>query len=259
MADDPPHPTLLPAFISEWMFSTAMTPPTATGQVRFNNNNQKNVTTIWIDKLTVNGNDATPYLTSLKTGTDVRLTDIADAAKWQSYTLTAVALDKGTYVECPVVWKAGGLTLLATRVVVDLPVVSVYAPVTGFALATSIHPVSVGGQLVTFDFAYPFEGKNYTSPGLTKRQWYATHAMMGFISGATSASNLVGRLAPFAFQVADSMIAFEEKEAAGFRPPPVGTDRSAPAAPPPTTGPQQRSAPKPLPMPRSVWPRKIIS
>jgi len=218
------------AFISEWQFSTAMTPPTTTGQVRFNNNNQKNVTLIWIDKVTVNGNNASVYLGSLKNGSDIRLNDKADPAKWQSYTLTAAPLDKGTYIECPAIWKAGGLTLLAARLIVDLPLVEVSVAVTGFRLDTDVGHVSVSGQLLTREFAFPFEGRNYTSPGLTIRQYYASQAIVGFISApnATAANLMGGRLAEYCFKLADSMLEYEAREALGYMPPLVGTPPNSP-------------------------------
>src|SRR5207342_3969110 len=91
------------------------------------------------------------------------------------------------------------------------------------------------------DFAYPFAGSDYVCPGMTMRQWYATNAMLGFISSNTSAANLVGRVAVYAFQVADSMIAFEEKERQGYTIPVVGGNRNA-AAPKPVPDPDQAAA-----------------
>ena len=81
----------------------------------------------------------------------------------------------------------------------------------------------IKGQAISFDYAYPFEGQNLSSPGMTIRQYYASQAMMGFIAAAPPAANLVGALANFSFQVADSMINYEKAEKAGFKHPMAGS------------------------------------
>jgi hypothetical protein len=228
-----------------------------------------------------------------KSGQDVSLANKSDPTKAQVYTLTGNPVDAGTYVDYPVVWKSTGSggAFPAQRTTVDVISTNVTAPVTGMKLTTAIGNVTadpkqsvtviatapvlmmkihmgeteIAGQQIIFDYAYPFLGKDYTNPGLTIRQWYATHAMTGFIAASnTNAANLIGRLAVYAFQVADSMIAFEEKERQGYTIPVVGGDRNAQApkptvdvgGTPPTAAEEQIPSGRSI---RSIWPREIIS
>jgi hypothetical protein len=223
-------PTLLPAFMSEWMFFTTTSAPPATGQVRLNHSTQKNATLMWIHSITANGNDASVYLATVDAGEVIDITDKDDPAKWQRYSVTAQPTNKGSYVEVPVVWNAGGSNVVQQRVTLTLPLADAVTTVTGFALHTKLGGVGITGQLVTRDFAFPFDGKVYTSPGMTLRQWYAGQAIIGFCSVAnTTTANLMGgKLAEYVFKLADSLIAFEAREAAGYQRPPVGSDPNAP-------------------------------
>ena len=69
-------------------------------------------------------------------------------------------------------------------------------------LKAHVGTIDITGQLVTREFAYPFEGRNYTSPGMTIRQWYAGMALQGFISKSVAA-NLIGTLPVYCFKLAD--------------------------------------------------------
>jgi hypothetical protein len=102
-------------------------------------------------------------------------------------------------------------------------------------LTMKVGPLDVSGQLVTHDYFHPFEGLHLTSPGLTIRQWYAGQALTGFIANSQRpAANLIGKVADYCFKVADSMIAYEAKQAAGTLTPPAGGRPNPPVAPPPS-------------------------
>ena len=68
----------------------------------------------------------------------------------------------------------------------------------------------VTGHVVVDEFAFPFDNPVGISGGLTKRQFYASQALIGFISNSIAA-NLIGNVAAYCFKVADSMVAEEEK------------------------------------------------
>ena len=277
--------------IGEWNYIATVAAPPSTGQVRLDAASQTAATHIWFDKTTAMSGDASASLMSAKSGQDVSLANKTDPTKAQVYTLTTNPADKGSYVDYPVVWKSTGSggAFPAQRTTMDIISVPASATVTGMSMASAVGSVTipttrsiavavdvtphmraclghveVSGQLIIFDYAYPFAGKNYTNPGLTMRQWYATHAMLGFISSNTSAANLVGRVAVYAFQVADSMIAFEEKERQGYSIPVVGGNRNSQAPKPSTEAPAATQTAEEVQTPtgpsiRTVWPREIIS
>jgi len=268
----------VPAFLGEWNFQNTITAPPATGQIRLNNATQKNATLMFVSEATANSMDAVAFLTSITQDHLVRLRDKDDAAKWQSFLITGVPIDRGVYVEYPVTWQAGGTNLATQRINLDVLTAHTVIPVTGFRLGIKTNEVDIEGQLVSFDFAYPHTGTKYTTPGLTIRQYYAAQAMMGFISASNvSAAQLAGKVAAYAFTAADSMIAYEEKERAGYQMPPAGSDRNSPATPAPIPELEQQSvqgrgvqqvqaafsptppSPSPSPTLKTVWPRKIIS
>ena len=76
-------------------------------------------------------------------------------------------------------------------------------------------------------------------PAMTLRQYYAAQALTGLLSNAVLA-NLQGR-AELCFQIADSMIAFEQAQAAGIPAVPAGTPKKRAQAPQSATGAQARS------------------
>ena len=197
---------------------------------------------------------------------EVTIRNKCDASKWQAYTVANTPVDASGYVEFPVVWLRGNGTVPEQRTLISAIAGGVTVNVTPIPpLHASSGHVEIDGQLIIFDFAHPFVGANYISPGLTKRQWYAGQAMTGFIAASNvSAANLVGRLAAFCFTAANSMIAYEQNERNGYQMPMAGADRNAPATPvtPPETAPAQQAIlqpPPPSPTVKAAWPRKIIS
>ena len=250
-------------FPGEWNFTATITAPPSTGQMRLNAAAQASATKLWVHKTPASGGDASADLAKIKVGWEVVIANKTDPTKNQTYAVTAAPVDATSYVEYPVVWRRGNAvpeqrtTLAAASISVSVQV----NPPLALRAETNTH-TEVSGQLITFDFAFPWQGKNYTSPGMTLRQYYAGRAMQGFIAGSNvPAANLVGKVAAYAFTVANSLIAFEEKERLGYHMPPAGSDRNAPTAPPSPPPPEDASVLKPplSPTMKQVWPRKIIS
>jgi hypothetical protein len=92
-------------------FSTAVTPPPASGHFQVNNANQTLATTAWSSKTTLAGDDVGPALIRLAVGSDLFISDSTDSTIYQHYRTTATPVDSGTYVTLPVVWVDGGTTL----------------------------------------------------------------------------------------------------------------------------------------------------
>jgi hypothetical protein len=231
--------------MGEWNFVTTYTAPPSTGQVRINNATQTAATLLWVHEVTANGLDAIPVLSQLVPGHVLDMHDKDDPLKWQHYVVTAPPIDKGTYWEIPVAWLKGGNAVTQQRIMFSC--VGIRVAVTGRQMAVSRGSLTVDlsksvtvylqgaamiartpatiestGETIHHEYAFPFSNAAGISPGMTLRQWYAGQAAMGFIS-ANPAANLVGKLSQLAFRVADSMIAFERREAAGFIEPPVPT------------------------------------
>jgi hypothetical protein len=276
---EPPHPEQWPVILNpgEWNFIGTLTAPPSSGQIRLDNAAQTSATKMWVHKLTATGSDASTALAGIEKGMEVTIANKSDAAKTQTYAVVADPINNSGYVELPVLWqRGGGSAIPAQRTVLTVTVVStsVSAPVTGNQMAAltspptvavsmscivPVHgtpmqahasPVDIAGQLITFDYAYPFDGKNYTSPGLTKREWYAGMALQGFIAKGI-AHNLIGKVSEYAFKVADSMLAEEARRA----PPPVVPVVATIQNPQPSTAPITHDA-QGRALSRAVWPDK---
>jgi hypothetical protein len=251
----------------EWQFINTITAPPASGQMRLNHATQTSATKMWVSKTPATSGDASAALAAILKGMEVTIKNKADPTKTQVYTVSNTPVDATGYFEYPVVWTRGNGPIpeqrtLISAVTVTASVAVEVAPMKALKACTPVH-TDVSGQLITFDFAYPFEGLHLMSPGMTLRQYYAAQAMLGFIAGSNvPASNLVGKVAAFAFTAADSMIAFEAKERAGYLMPVAGSDRNAPATsvtiPEVDDGASLRPPPA-SPTTKAVWPRKIIS
>ena len=113
-------PAQQPAFLGDWNYHSSNSAPPATSQIRLNNNVQKNSTLMFVDKITVNGINATEYLTGIKPDNTVRLHDKVDASKWHTFFITATPTDKGSYFEFPIAWEAGGAILSQQRVTFEI-------------------------------------------------------------------------------------------------------------------------------------------
>jgi hypothetical protein len=212
------------AIIGIWRFDTATAAPPASGQIRLDQATQPSATRIWVNKTTVTSDDANASLSAVREGERLRLQDEDEPTKWQSYTVSGPPVVATNHFEFPVTWITGQNTLPAQRITLDvLPPAHVQAPVSGLRLSVSMGQVDVRGYVQQPDYAFAFDLPMGYSPGLTKRQYYAGQALVGFIAAAPPASNLIGTVAGYCFRVADSMIQFEIDEAAGKRPPQAGT------------------------------------
>ena len=247
---DPLVPTQQPYFINEWTFSNTTAPPPTFGQIRLNSGGQTNATLIYAHKTTVNSNDASSWLTSLGPGQIVMLRDKTDPTKWQQFLVTGPSVAKTDYWEVPITWMSGGAVLAQQRVYFENPGIQVSvtgtaATVSGGAVTVDLSRhvridvtgnemqalagvIDIQGQLVTREFAYPFQGKYYSSPGMTLRQYYVGQAITGFLASGGPIGNLIGVGAELCFRVADSMIAFEAKMAG---PPRIASTPQVPAPP----------------------------
>jgi hypothetical protein len=252
---DPPHPEQLPALApaGEWNYINTVTAPPASGQIRLDNVTQTAATHVWVHKTTATTADASAALLAILKNQEISVYNKTDPTKGQVYAVTGIPIDGGSYVDYPVVWKRSGsggafpaqrtvLEVVSTPATVLIDGQSMQAGTTatthklGYAVELDVKCLTahaghleVTGQLISFDYFHPFEGLHLTSAGITKRQWYAGQAMVGFISNAVAANLLYGQLAEWCFRAADSLIAHEAKEAAGITRPPAGGKQAPPA------------------------------
>jgi hypothetical protein len=216
------------ALAGEWQFIDTLVPPPANGQIRLNQTVQSTATLIWVSRNTATGVDASAALTGILPGQHIRLENKNDPSKWQNYTVTGPANAFLSHVEYPVAWVDGGGAVPQQRTFLHaLPSGATSVPVDIMPLmAANVGSVEVIGHILREDLVFPSDGPHGFAPGLTKRQWYAGQAMVGFISAAPANAPLMGgRLAEYSFKVADSMLALEAAEEAGKTPPLVGSKR----------------------------------
>ena len=213
------------AVLGEWQFIDTTTPPPSSGQIRLNQEVQKNATLMWISKTTATNANATNALLAINAGEKLQIADKDEPTKWQTYVVTGTpAPTTTTHMEFPIAWVSGGLEVPEQRIIIEVIAPGNVQVLIDTLPRLQVHTdtVKVKGVLVSNDFAYPFIGQQTISTGLTKRQWYAGQAMMGFIASQATSSNMLKTLAPYCFKAADSMIEFEAKEADGVKPPIVG-------------------------------------
>jgi len=175
------------------MFSSNITSPAASGQLRLNAVIQSAASVIWIHKTTATSVDAGLYLSQVTAGQEIYFQDKDNFTKWQVYRITAPPIISQTNVEYPVTWLRGG---------VDVPVQRIFL---------AFDEVSTQ-QVLSSPFAYPSTSAFGISLGLTKRQFYAAQLATGFVSSGVAANLTGGQLAEWCFKAADSMIQFELSE-----------------------------------------------
>jgi hypothetical protein len=189
----------------EWSYINTITAPPSSGQVRFNNAVQANVTKLWISRTTATNADATNMLTSIMAGNELHIEDRDEASKWQAYSVTGAAIPQATYFEYPVVWVRGGSDLPQQRVIIDVR--------------------ASGAEKDIIPQAYPSDTAAGTFLGLTTRQYYAGQALQGLMANP-AAYNMIGSgIVNMCFSTADRMIEYETRESAGERPPAAGEPR----------------------------------
>jgi hypothetical protein len=108
--------------------------------------------------------------------------------------------------------------------------------VNGVEMEARSASVDITGHVLV-NSAFPFDNPAGFSPGMTLRQYYASQAIIGFITSSPAANLIGGDLAAYCFKVADSMIRHEAKEATGQKfPPLVGS--TVPTLPPSQVAPE---------------------
>ena len=107
----------------DYMYSTTLTPPPGSGQLRMDTPDQTAATFLWADYLTAPGNDVKIVLLSINDGDEIIVQDKDDSSRYQKYVVSGtpsfegqVVADGGSYAIVPVVWQEGGTTLGAQRV-----------------------------------------------------------------------------------------------------------------------------------------------
>jgi hypothetical protein len=113
--EGPPGPPGGSTSVLEFMFDAHLTEPPSGSEVRLNNATQSAATKMWVRYTTADGTDATTALLLIDASAKVYLQDKDDASRWQQYQVTGNAIDKGSYVELPVSWLAGGAALPEQR------------------------------------------------------------------------------------------------------------------------------------------------
>lgn len=100
-------------------FSSVITPPPTSNQIRFNAAPPYTATTfIWVRNLTTDGIDAKVPLLGIDTGAILYVQDRNDSTLFASFQTTGVVVDKTDHVEIPVIWKSNGEALLNNQGVI---------------------------------------------------------------------------------------------------------------------------------------------
>jgi hypothetical protein len=98
------------------LFNTTTTEPPGSGQIRLDNATQPSATKLWISFTTAPGADVRNLLLyAFEDGNDVYIQDKDDSSRWIIFELTSDPVDKTTYGEWTVVFKAAGPNSLAAQ------------------------------------------------------------------------------------------------------------------------------------------------
>lgn len=99
-------------------FSTALTAPPTSNQVRFNAAHPYTaVTRVWVRNMTTDGQDAHAALMLLLMGSRIYIQDKNDHTLWAEFTITADPISQVDYVELTVTWKTNGGALLNNQAI----------------------------------------------------------------------------------------------------------------------------------------------
>jgi hypothetical protein len=110
--------------LMDYLFSTATAPPPTQGTLRQDTATAAAATMLWVHHTTNLDNDATIPLDLVVAGELVYYQDKADAATFQEFTVTADAVDLGTYTRLAVAWTRGGGTPLGNNAAIFFGVVA---------------------------------------------------------------------------------------------------------------------------------------
>jgi hypothetical protein len=106
----PPGPAGAPGLTLlrlEYQYNVGPEPPTG-NQVRVEGTDQTTATKLWAMNLDNSGEDVHVLLLRIPAGSKLYMQDFDDHTAYVEYETTAAPLDKGSYVEFPVAYRAGG-------------------------------------------------------------------------------------------------------------------------------------------------------
>ncbi|HEX6825738.1 MAG TPA: hypothetical protein VF077_05410 [Nitrospiraceae bacterium] len=100
----------------DFTFSTSVMAPPGNAQLRCNAN-QITATKLYFDDRTVSGNDTTIALRLVDEHFEISVQDQTTSGNYQVYNATGPTVDRGGYLEVPVVWVSGGGAIASMQVV----------------------------------------------------------------------------------------------------------------------------------------------
>ena len=99
-----------------YTFNSTLTPPPPSQTIRFNGAAPyTGVTKLWVSYYNLNNEDMYYPWTHLIVGSTVMVQDKESHLQYAEFTTTGPTIDRGTYAEVPVVWKANGTALTNNR------------------------------------------------------------------------------------------------------------------------------------------------
>jgi hypothetical protein len=93
---------------AEYNYSTTLTPPPSTGQLRGNSATQSAITAFYLHETNAVGVDITNALKIIAGGVKILVQDKTNSANVQYYVTSGPAVDNGAYFTIPVTWSATG-------------------------------------------------------------------------------------------------------------------------------------------------------
>lgn len=98
------------SFLGQYKCNTTITPPPASGHIRYNNATQVSSTNLYVSETTDDGIDISALLSLLIVGDKILVQDRDNSANYQIWNISASITDSGTYRTVPVTLDASGGT-----------------------------------------------------------------------------------------------------------------------------------------------------
>lgn len=96
----------------EYSYNSTVAEPPGGGQLRMNNVDPHLATLLWVSGTDAPGVDGINVLKQADAGIGYYIQDKDDSSKWAAYNVTGSAVVKGAYVEIPVQFKQGTVSVL---------------------------------------------------------------------------------------------------------------------------------------------------